>query len=105
MAQVLRVSPHDLRASANFMDMHGQDVARAHTEATASIEEHLTEWVGASAAAMKAKLMQMSDMATHTTSECEYHDGAFRHIAHAFQTIEEDFAVEMMRTRMQLPTV
>lgn len=102
--QPLRVNPDDLRMSANFMDMHGADIQSSHAVADASIEEHLSGWVGASALALQAKLLEWQSVTTHATGECTYHNGAFKKVATDFETMDEDKAVELMRTRNQIPT-
>ncbi|PVA44660.1 WXG100 family type VII secretion target [Mycobacteroides abscessus] len=103
--QPLRVSPDDLRMSANFIDMHRSEIEQSHASADASIEEHMTEWVGASAVALQAKLLEWQGVTTHTTGECTYHHAAFKQVAAEFETMDEDKAVEIMRTRNQIRTL
>ncbi|OHU44671.1 WXG100 family type VII secretion target [Mycobacteroides chelonae] len=100
----LRVNPDDLRMSANFMDMHRSEIQQAHAAADASIEEHMTEWVGASAMALQAKFLEWQGVTTYSTGECTYHHAAFKKVAAEFETMDEDKAVEMLRTRNQIPT-
>lgn len=100
--QPLRVDTDDLRMSADFMDMHGEDLRREHAAADTSIADSAAEWVGASAAALQAKLAEWQRVTAHATGEFTYHNAAFKKVAVEFETMDDEAAVSLMRTRDQI---
>lgn len=100
--QPLRVDTDDLRRSADFMDMHAEDLRREHAAADTSIADSAAEWVGASAAALQAKIAEWQAVTAHATGEFAYHNAAFKKVAAAFETMDDDSAASLMRTRNQI---
>lgn len=97
----LKVDLVELRMSANHVDMHHGDLHQEHTAAHASIEDASAEWVGASALALQAALAEWQAHAAHMTNETAHHRDAFHTIADTYQTVDEDGAIEVLRTRQQ----
>lgn len=101
----LKVDLAHLRMSADHMDMHHGDLHETHTAAHASIEDHAVEWVGTSALALQAKLAEWQAATAHIKNECAHHRDAFHQIADLYQTVDEDGAIDILRTRQQPPTL
>lgn len=95
----LRVNTDDLRMSADFMDMHGEDLRREHQTADTGIADSASEWVGTSAAALHAKLAEWQQVTAHAAGEFDYHNAAFKKVAVEFETMDDDAAACLMRTR------
>ena len=100
--QPLRVDVDHLRMSADFMDMHGEDLRRAHETADTSIVDSAAEWVGASAAALQAKLAEWQGVTAHASNEFAYHNAAFKKVATEFEKMDEEGATALMRSRDQI---
>ncbi|MBS9535111.1 WXG100 family type VII secretion target [Mycobacterium sp. M1] len=101
MPEPLKVDLTDLRMSANHVDMHHGDLHQAHTAAHGTIEDSSVEWVGASALALQAALAEWQAHSVHMTNETAHHRDAFHQIADVYQTVDEDGAIEVLRTRKQ----
>ncbi len=97
--QGLRVDLVDLRMSANHVDMHHAGLHNADASAHASIEDSSVEWVGASALALQAALADWQVRSALLSNETAHHRDAFRTIADAYQSVDEDGALGILRTR------
>ncbi|MCV7420508.1 WXG100 family type VII secretion target [Mycobacterium yunnanensis] len=92
MPEDLRVDPIDLRLSSDHMDMHRSELAAAHTAANGDIEAAQAGWVGASGAALQAKLAEWQDVTVTLTTDIAAHGEAFTNAAQGYATVDHDGA-------------
>ncbi len=78
VADHLKVDPVDLHMSSDHMSMHHADLRAAHAAADSAVQGAQTGWVGASAAALQAKLTEWQAATTKLCGDIEYHGQAFR---------------------------
>lgn len=88
MAEPLRVDPVDLHMSADHMSMHHADLRAAHADADSDIEAAQAGWVGASAAALQAKLAEWQATTQHLCGSIADHERAFRAAGNQYQTVD-----------------
>jgi WXG100 family type VII secretion target len=92
MADPVEVDPIDLRMSSDHMDVHHGDLLAAHGAANDAIEEAQTGWVGASAAALQAKLAEWQSVTAELCTDVAAHSEAFRSAAAGYETTDTDSA-------------
>lgn len=102
MAQVLRVDFVDMEMSSNLIDEHREDLRAAHAAADAAIEAAQSGWVGQSALALQEKLLELQGVTHHANNECDHHSTAITAISDKFQKIDEQEAIEIIRTRRSI---
>ncbi|WP_193601570.1 WXG100 family type VII secretion target [Mycobacteroides abscessus] len=102
MAQVLRVDFVDMKMSSNLIDEHREDLRAAHAAADAAIEAAQSGWVGQSALALQEKLLELQGVTHHADNECDHHSTAITAISDKFQKIDEQEAIEIIRTRRSI---
>lgn len=102
MAQVLRVDFVDMKMSSNLIDEHREDLRAAHAAADAAIEAAQSGWVGQSALALQEKLLELQGVTHHANNECDHHSTAITAISDKFQKIDEQEAIEIIRTRRSI---
>lgn len=73
----LKVDPIDLRMSSDHLDMHHAELRAAHSAADSAIEGAQVGWVGASAAALHAKMTDWQAATTHLTDDIAAHGAAY----------------------------
>lgn len=88
MPEPLRVDPVDLHVSANHMNVHHADLRAAHAEADNDIEAAQTGRVGASAAALQAKLAEWQATTGQLCGSIAEHEQAFRAARDAYQVVD-----------------
>jgi WXG100 family type VII secretion target len=92
MADPVKVDPIDLRMSSDHMDMHHGDLLTAHGAANGAIEESQAGWVGASAAALQAKIAEWQSVTAELCGDIAAHSEAFRSAAAGYETTDTDGA-------------
>ena len=92
MPKDLEVDPVDLRVSAAHMDMHHADLTAAHSAADADIEYSQAGWVGASGAALIAKLADWQAATITMTADIASHGAAFQAAATDYVTVDDTSA-------------
>ncbi|RIR09485.1 hypothetical protein D2E76_25000 [Mycobacteroides abscessus] len=102
MAQVLRVDFVDMKMSSNLIDGHCEDLRAAHAAADSAIEAAQAGWVGQSALALQEKLLELQGTTHHMNTECDHHSTAITAISDKFQKIDEQEAIEIIRTRRSI---
>ncbi|AWG62451.1 hypothetical protein DDT46_00500 [Mycobacteroides abscessus] len=102
VAQVLRVDFVDMKMSSNLIDGHREDLQAAHSAADAAIEAAQAGWVGQSALALQEKLLELQGVTHHANNECDHHSTAITAISDKFQKIDEQEAIEIIRTRRSI---
>lgn len=90
MADHLGVDPVDLHMSSDHMDMHHADLSAAHAAADADIEAAQSGWVGASAAALRAKFAEWQAASQEMQADVAAHGTAFRAAAHGYTTVDTE---------------
>ncbi|GLP76369.1 hypothetical protein TUM20983_34790 [Mycobacterium antarcticum] len=95
MPKDLEVDPIDLRMSADHMDMHHADLTAAHTTADADIESAQAGWVGASGAALLAKLADWQQATGVMTADIASHGAAFQSAAAEYASVDETSADDL----------
>ena len=88
----LKVDPIDLHMSADQMSVHHADLRAAHAEADSDIEGAQAGWVGASAAALQAKLAEWQATTERLCGSIAEHERAFRAAGRQYETVDEDGA-------------
>jgi WXG100 family type VII secretion target len=84
MTDHLNVDPVDLHMSAAHIDVHHTELKAAHTAADGAIEGAQAGWVGASAAALQAKVAQWQATTTQLCGDIASHGAAYRTAANAY---------------------
>lgn len=92
MVDHLKVDPIDLHLSSDHMDMHHADLRAAHAAADADMEAAQGSWIGASAAALQAKMAQWQDTTEQLCGDISVHGDAFRAAASSYTTTDADGA-------------
>lgn len=92
MADHLKVDPIDLHMSSAHMDMHHADLRTAHADAHADMEAAHGRWIGASAAALQAKLAEWQETTEQLCGDIAGHGEAFRAAAHSYTNVDADGA-------------
>jgi WXG100 family type VII secretion target len=92
MADHLNVEPVDLHMSAAHMDVHHAELQAAHAAADGAIEAAQAGWVGASAAALKAKFAEWRATTEELTGDIATHGAAFRSVALGYAGVDSDSA-------------
>lgn len=92
MPEPLKVDPIDLHISADQMSIHHAELRAAHAEADSDIEGAQAGWVGASAAALQAKLAKWQAATEQLCGSIAGHEQAFRAAAQQYETVDEDGA-------------
>lgn len=92
MGDPVNVDPIDLRMSSDHMDMHHGDLLAAHGAANGAIEEAQTGWVGASAAALHAKMAEWQSVTVQLCADIAAHGEAFRSAAAGYETTDANSA-------------
>lgn len=88
MAERLGVDPIDLHLSSDHLDVHHAEFRAAHANADADIEAAQRGWVGTSAAALQAKLVEWQAATAALSSDVEAHGVAFRAAAQDYTTTD-----------------
>ena len=88
----LKVNPIDLYMSADHMSVHHADLRAAHAAADSDIEGAQGGWVGASAAALQAKLVEWQATTEQLCGNISDHEQAFRAAGKAYQTVDGESA-------------
>lgn len=102
MAQVLRVDFVDMKMSSSLIDGHREDLRAAHAAADSAIEAAQSGWVGQSAIALQEKLLELQGITHRMNNECDHHSTAITAISDKFQTIDEQEAIDILRTRRSI---
>ncbi len=95
MGDRVQVDPIDLRMSSDHMDMHHAELLGAHTAADGAIEEAQAGWVGASAAALQARLVEWQAATARLCGDIAAHGDAFRAAAAGYETTDTDSAEKL----------
>ena len=88
----LKVNPTDLHVSADHMSVHGGDLRAAHAAAHSAIEGAQAGWVGASAAALQAKLAEWQAATEQLCGTIADHEAAFRAAGNQYQRVDANSA-------------
>ncbi|SRX92596.1 WXG100 family type VII secretion target [Mycobacterium shimoidei] len=88
MPEPLKVDPLDLHVSADHMSVHHADLRAAHAEADSDIEAAQTGWVGASAAALQAKLAEWQSTTEQLCDSIAGHEQTFRAARNRYQAVD-----------------
>ncbi|MBS4728040.1 WXG100 family type VII secretion target [Mycobacterium sp. SM1] len=94
VCEPLRVDPVDLRLSADRMGAHHGDLRAAHMGADREIEDAQAGWVGASAAALRAKFAEWQAVTERLCGGIADHEQAFLVAGAAYQRVDELLRVE-----------
>lgn len=78
----------DLHVSANHMGMHHAALRAAHAKAYSDIDAAQTGWVGASAAALQAKLAEWQATTEQLCGSIADHEQAFRAAGKTYETVD-----------------
>ncbi len=97
MPEPLKVDPIDLHMSADHISVHHADLQAAHAAADSDIEGAQAGWVGASAAALQAKLAEWQATTEQLCGSIADHERAFRTAGHQYETVDEDGAEKITR--------
>jgi len=92
MTDPVKVDPIDLRMSSDHMDMHHGDLLAAHGAANGAIEAAQARWVGASAAALPAKLAEWQSITTELCTDIAAHSESFRNAAAVYGSTDANSA-------------
>lgn len=92
MNEQLRVEPVDLHMSADHMDMHHSEFHAAHTEANTAIEDAQSGWIGASGAALRAKLIEWQETSIEVAANISSHGTRFRTAASQYAQTDAEQA-------------
>lgn len=92
MAEPLKFDPADLHVSADHMSVHHTDLRAAHTAADSDIEGSQAGWVGASAAALAAKLAEWQATTQQLCGSMADHEQAFRAARAAYLKVDGERA-------------
>jgi WXG100 family type VII secretion target len=84
----LKVNPADLHLSADRMSVHHADLRAAHAAADSDIESAQSGWVGASAAALQAKLAEWQATTEQLCGSIADHERAFRAAGNRYQAVD-----------------
>jgi WXG100 family type VII secretion target len=88
MADHLKVDSIDLRMSSDHMDMHRAELSAAHAAANGDIEAAQAGWVGASGAALQAKLAEWQEATATITRDIAAHGAAFQNAAEGYASVD-----------------
>jgi WXG100 family type VII secretion target len=88
MPEPLEVDPVELHISANHMSVHHADLRAAHAAADSEIEGAQAGWVGASAAALQAKLAEWQSTTEHLCGTIADHEQAFRAAGNQYRAVD-----------------
>ncbi|MBS4730127.1 WXG100 family type VII secretion target [Mycobacterium sp. SM1] len=88
----MKFDPADLHASAEHMSVHHADLRAAHAAADSEIEDAQPGWVGASAAALAAKLAEWQAATEQLCGSIADHEQAFRAARKAYLTVDGESA-------------
>lgn len=75
--------------SADHMSVHHADLRTAHAAADGDIEGAQAGWVGASAAALQAKLSEWQATTEQLCGSIADHEQAFRTAGHTYESVDE----------------
>ncbi|BBX86947.1 WXG100 family type VII secretion target [Mycolicibacterium aubagnense] len=92
MADHLKVDPIDLHMSSAHMDMHHAELRTAHADAHADMEAAQGSWIGASAAALQAKLAEWQATTEQLCGDISAHGEAFSAAAHKYTSTDANGA-------------
>ncbi|WP_156658228.1 WXG100 family type VII secretion target [Mycobacterium kyorinense] len=88
MFEPLEVDPVDLRISANHMSVHHNNLRAAHATADSDIEGAQVGWVGASVAALRAKLAEWQSTTEQLCGSIADHEQAFRVAGSQYRAVD-----------------
>jgi len=88
----LKIDPVDLHVSADHLGVHHADLQAAHAEAGGDIEGAQAGWVGASAAALRAKLGEWQATTEQLCGGIADHEQAFRTAGSRYQRVDGESA-------------
>lgn len=92
MTEPLEVDPLDLHLSADHLGVHHAELRTAHTAADGDIEAAQAGWVGASAAALQAKLADWQATTEQLCGSIADHEQAFRAAKNQYQAVDGETA-------------
>jgi WXG100 family type VII secretion target len=98
MAGRLKVDPVDLHMSAAHMDVHHAEMQAAHAAADGAIAAAQAGWVGASAAALKAKFAEWQATTEMLRGDIAAHGAAYRNAANVYAANDGNSAEALDRT-------
>ncbi|WP_343598780.1 WXG100 family type VII secretion target [Mycobacterium sp.] len=89
MAEELRVDPVDLHLSADHMSVHHANLRAAHAGADSDIDSAQAGCVGASAAALQAKLAEWQEATEQLCGSIAEHEQGFRVAGRQYTAADE----------------
>jgi WXG100 family type VII secretion target len=100
--QELRVDPADVRIGANFVDMHAGDLHEGHDAAHKRITAAQSGWIGASEAALSARMTELEEETAAHCRELHGHRDNLRTAADSYDTTDTDAVAGFVQDQAEL---